>query len=161
VASVSDTTPYNPASTLHRQALAQRLLLLIAEAGFAEEYVASTAKERVFYRAIDEVPYARVIVYSTIEGVQEHAQVRLSGKDAIRVCALYRHPKSKTDSPLFSSAPVLRIGTMEAICERTLDRMRKAYECAGNAIPCPKCKAPTFTSKKGNMVCVARCFEAS
>jgi hypothetical protein len=149
---------YDAAVTVHRKHLAQRLVLLMAESGFIEEYVADKGtKERVFYRLVDGSPGVRVQVYTTIVGFGEASEVRLSGKDAIRVCAVYR-TKSRADRGIVAVTRVHRTGTVEGICERTLSRMRDVYRSAATSSRCSKCGAPMFVSKKANLVCADLCF---
>lgn len=150
---------YNPVSSIHRHSLAEHLLQMLGKADFIEEAVSDRGtKERVFYRLIPEMEGVRVQVYTTIVGYGEDAEVRVIGKDAIRVCAVFRTSRSKTDRGVTSFTRVNRTGTVESICDRTLERMRAVYEKAANAPTCGKCGAPTFISKKNNMVCADLCF---
>jgi hypothetical protein len=154
-----DSVEYNPVSTLHRHTLAEHLLKMLGEADFVEEAVSDKGtKERVFYRVIPESAGVRVQVYTTIVGYGDAAEVRVIGKDAIRVCAVYRSRREKSDRGVVSVTRVHRTGTMDAICARTLARMREVYTKAGSSPTCSQCGAPTFVSKKGNVVCADICF---
>lgn len=154
-----DSTLYDPVRTLHRQVLAQRLLTMLGEAGFIEAAVRKNGtRERVFYHMVDGVPGVRVVVYTTIEGYGDLAEVRLLGKDAIRVCAVYRSQGSKSDRGIVSGSSIFRTGTMEAICSRTLNKMREVYAKVRGAPTCNRCGAPTFVSKNENVVCAEVCF---
>ncbi len=146
---------YNPSITMHRKHLAQRILLMLAAADFHEQAVA-TAKERVFYRMV-EGTNLRVMVYTTVVGCGDLAEVRCMGKDAIRVSAVYRDSRGK-DRGVARETRINRTGTADAIVERTLHRMRKVYVIA-RGLPRCHCGAPMFTSSKGNIVCADLCWK--
>jgi len=95
----------------------------------------------------------------------------LSGKDAIRVCALYR-TKDGTERGVVSDKRVHRVGEIDAVCERVIDRMRKCWTATKTVPRCPKCGAPQFKSKVrkdrytgktsgGNMVCADLCWKGA
>lgn len=151
--------PYDPSSAIHRRHLAQRMLAMLATAGFIEEAVTvrkAQIRERVFYRIVDDAPTVRVQVWTSIEG----EEVRAVGEDAIRICAVYRN-KSREDRGILKNTRVHRVGDVDDICNRLLTRMRETYKKARSPNRCAKCGAPTFTSKKGNEVCADVCFSAN
>jgi len=156
-----DGLDYDPNIAYHRRNLAQHILNVVLKAGFMEEDPRgrnSLITERVFYRSVDDTPNVRVQVWTTIVGFDDEATVRDAGKDAIRVCAVYSS-KGGLDRGIVSTTRIHRTGTIEAICERLLERMREVYRKAARPHKCDRCGAPTFTSKKGNQVCAEICFD--
>jgi len=157
---------YDPESSTSRNDLTSELLALFERALFIETFIPGT-KERVFAR---EVPNTngtvRVVVYSTIVG----SETRKVGKDAIRVCALYK-AKDGQERGIVKDKRVHRTGEIEAICERVIGRMRTCWTATKTVPRCPKCGAPQFMSKVrkdrctgksygGNWVCADLCFLA-
>ena len=148
--------PYDPNLPLHRRHLAQRVINVCLTAGFAEEAVTvrkANVRERVFYRTVDDAPGIRVQVWTTVEG----DEVRSSGTDAIRVCAVYRN-KDGEDRGIVAATRTHRVGNVDDICERLLIRMREVYQKARRPNRCGRCGAPTFRSKRNNDVCADLCF---
>ena len=157
---MSDALPYDPLIALHRRHLAQRILKVVLDADFLEEDPTaknSSIKERVFYRVVTNSPDIRVQVWTSVTGDGDAATVREVGDDAIRVCAVYRSKKDQ-DRGIVSTTRIHRVGTVDAICDRLLTRMREVYGKAARPNRCTKCNAPTFKSKKGNEVCADLCF---
>lgn len=151
-------TKFDPTSPYARGVLADHIIQVVRNAGFTEASVLPQGiKERVFYREVDGLPGVRVVVYTTVEGVDLQATVRECGEDAIRVCVVYRDSERK-DHGLVSMTRVHRTGTVEAIRERLLIRMREAWRAAFQVPRCTHCGAPTFLSKKKNRVCAALCW---
>jgi len=149
------TTKYHPESANDRRMLTAAILAMLDTAGFAEETIKGT-KERVFTRTAAGGAEGRikVAVYTTIVG----RSVRATGKDAIRVVALYATKDGKHRGIAKADKRVNRTGTIEGICERTLNRMRDVYKLAGTNERCNCCGAPKFTSKAGNSVCSDLCW---
>lgn len=148
--------PYDPSLALHRRHLAQRIVNVCLTAGFAEEAITvrkANVRERVFYRAVDGAPGIRIQVWTTVEG----DEVRSSGADAIRVCAVYRNKKGE-DRGIVAATRTHRVGTVDDICDRLLIRMRETYKKARRPTRCSRCGAPTFKSKRNNDVCADLCF---
>lgn len=153
-------TPYNPGSTADRCALAASLQGLLQEAGFALAARPATYRangEAVYFR---EIPGTRIAVkvYTTIvpAGPGGLPQVRGEGKDAIRVCAVYRTTDGK-DRGIVSDTRVNRTGDLQGIATRTLDRMRTVWKAAATGARC-YCGAPKFTAKSGKVVCADACW---
>lgn len=156
-----DGLAYDPNLAMHRRVLAQHILNVVLTAGFMEEDPTgrnAAIKERVFYRGCDDTPNVRIQVWTTITGFDDDATVRESGTDAIRVCAVYSTKKG-LERGIVSTTRIHRTGTIEAICERLLTRMREVYRKAARPQRCDKCGAPTFTSKNKNQVCAEICFD--
>lgn len=99
---------------------------------------------------------AKVIVYTSL-GVGELV-VRDTGKDAIRVLLLGKMPDGKWIC-LNKSKRVHRTGTVEAVLERMLERMRESYALANQFAkhPCLKCRGCTWPDS-GRCVSI-RCRE--
>lgn len=151
---------YDPRISMHRRVLAQHILKVVLTAGFMEEDPTNrnaSIKERVFYRVCEDTPNVRIQVWTTIEGFDDEASVRESGTDALRVCAVYSASDGR-ERGIVSTTRIHRVGTLEAICERLLTRMREVYRKAARPQLCDRCRAPTFTSKRGSQVCAEICF---
>jgi hypothetical protein len=152
-------TAYDPENALLRHKLAQELRAAVEKAGFVLDE-GRTRKELVFSRRVTfkdgrELPGVDVVVYSTIEG----AEVRALGKDAIRVAVVYRNGDINKSRGLSKDARVFRVGQIEEIVERTIERMRSAWATAKELPRCQHCGTPEFVSKAGNKVCAAFCWE--
>lgn len=98
------------------------------------------------------VPNMRILVYSTIQG----SATRASGKDAIRVVAVYK-AKDGQERGIVKETRINRTGTVKGISDRTLERMRSVYLNALHPEKC-HCGAPKFISKNGNAVCAELCW---
>tara|TARA_B100001094_G_scaffold322773_1_gene372600 strand:- start:9 stop:467 length:459 start_codon:yes stop_codon:yes gene_type:complete len=148
---------YDPECPRKRLALQAKVIMTLADAGFDEVSFKGT-NERVFARSCHDTD-ARVLVYTSIEG----GETRGRGKDAIRVCAV-RPMTDKKERGIVKTMRVNRVGQIDAIAERMLGRMRKAYVqarkvCLVDSPSCNKCGAVQFLSKKGNWVCSNFCWE--
>lgn len=154
---MSNGTPYNHESPIDRRELADAILAVLRGADFMEEFVEDKGtKERVFYRPVDGTDGMRVAVYTSIVG----DSVRKVGKDAVRVCGLYRSQRTDRERGIVSETRIHRTGTIEAICDRLLDRMRNVYGSVRRAHRCPRCGAPTFKAKSGKDVCADLCWKS-
>jgi len=154
---------YDPRYDFDRRDLATAILETLSNADFVEEYHEGDAvdptKERTFYRPItlEGVDNIRVVVYTSIVG----EEVREVGKDAIRVAAVYFSERLGRDRGVISETRIHRVGTIEAICERLLERMRSVWKKGARPNRCPECNAPVFKSKKGNEVCADLCWKTT
>jgi hypothetical protein len=149
---VLPTDKYNPRDPRHRWVLATGLLDMLAKAGFMEEFLKDQrVQERVFYRPVNKK--IRVRVFTSIVNEDE---VRRAGRDAIRVCAVYR--SNGTDRGIVSQTRTHRTGTIEAILDRVLTRMRECWKACATVKRCSQCNAPLFRSKQGNWVCAELCW---
>ena len=95
-----------------------------------------------------------MLVYSTVVD----GRVRSLARDAIRAALLYKPRNGGKERGLSSFQRVFRTGTMDAICDRTIERMRDAWKSAGQLERCSKCDAPKFSSRAGNQVCAELCW---
>jgi len=144
---------YDPDSSISRRHLTDELLALFERALFVETSIPGT-KERVFARELPNTGgKMRVLVYSTIVG----NYCRTVGKDAIRVCAVYRSNDGRERGIASADKRVNRTGEIDAIAERVIDRMRQCWKATKTAERC-HCGAPKFKSKAGNMVCADICW---
>lgn len=146
---------YDPDSDDDRCELARRLIQRLQGAGFAERPVTG-GHEQVYEREIDKRPGLWVLVYSTIVD----GQVRALARDAIRAGLMYKPRSGGRERGLGSFQRVFRTGTMDAICDRTIERMRDAWRSAWQLERCSKCDAPKFKSKANNQVCAELCWLA-
>lgn len=159
--------PYDPNNALDQHLLAEALVTRLESAGFAEEWHGDEqgrgrdpgdfTKERTFFRPVEGTKI-RVRVCTTIHLHQD--RVRASGKDAIRVLAIYRQVSGK-DRILDSETRVHRVGEIPEIVERMMDRARDLWRTARATPLCARCGAPTFVSKKGNPACADACWTSS
>jgi hypothetical protein len=148
------STVYDPEQGLHRRALALQLQAALNKAGFAREH--GTRHQYCFEEVWARQPHEKIAVaiYTTIED----GAVRGHGTDAIRVVAFWRGVDG-CDRPITKSTRTFRVGTLDAIVTRTLDRARDVWQRAARPQRCRSCGAPTFVSKKGNSVCADLCFK--
>jgi hypothetical protein len=143
---------YNPGNVQSQAQLTSALLAMLGESGFTEEFP-SGCRERVFSRAV--TPEVRVMVYTSIHSGR--GRVRGRGRDAIRVCLVRSCPDGR-DRGLTRTTRVNRTGQIEAIVERTRDRMRAAWASCRRVASCGSCGAPKFVSRNGNEVCSNLCW---
>jgi hypothetical protein len=145
-------TTYDPNNSRHRAALGSALTNKLVECGFAEVSIPGT-KEKVFERAVEgtERVFVRVFTSVTSRGA------RRVGKDAIRVCGVYKANDGKVRGIAKADKRVNRVGEVEAIVGRMYDRMREVYKLAATGERC-SCGAPKFKSKAGNLVCADLCW---
>jgi len=152
-----DSTNYDPRSNAGRVGLTQELLALFDRAVFVEVSIEGT-KERVFAREVPDTDgKVRVLVYSSIEG----NMTRKCGDDAIRVCAVYKARDGRERGIASAEKRVNRVGTVEAIAERVIDRMRQVWKATKTAERCPKCGAPMFKAKSGKLCCADLCWKGN
>jgi hypothetical protein len=74
------------------------------------------------------------------------------------VCAVYRAADG-TDRGIMKVTRVNRVGDVDAIVGRVVDRARSVWGAIASAPRCHRCGAPTFTSKAGNEVCADLCWK--
>lgn len=141
---------YNPAFRSDRIELAKALEAMLDTSGFEE---IAHRGEDVYERAHHRDSSVRVRVYTSIR----HGGARACGADAIRVCLIWVGPNGQVRG-LGSDRRVNRVGTVEDIVGRTLERMRNQYKKVSTLERCSSCGTPKFKSKKGNMVCAAVCW---
>lgn len=144
---------YNPESSSDRKALATLIVDMLITAKF-EKVDVEPGRERIYRLAVKR-PGLFVTVYTTIVG----DEVRHVGKDAIRVCLVYRPKRQQLKSRGVSKfTRVNRVGELSAIVERTLGRMRDAYRGASDVTCCRHCGSPQFMSKADKPTCAALCW---
>jgi hypothetical protein len=133
---------YDPANQAHRQHLATAIRAECKDAKFLVTDPDGYTKEEVheFQTPADRI---RVLVYTTIV----NDEVRQTGRDAVRVCAVYRNEEGK-EFGIVKVTRVNRTGDVAGICERMRGRMRHVYLEVNNTQKCPDCGAPMFMTKK-------------
>lgn len=156
---------YDPNVPMLRQLLALQILGKLEDAGFKHEPLTKKmAKpymaERIYTRHDGLPPGMKVQVYTTIIGDGEDVpiEVRASGKDAIRVCAVYVTKNGQTRG-LSKETRVNRTGNIEDIAKRMIERMRKAWMTCKTAEHC-HCGAPMFVTKNNRLCCSEICWKS-
>ena len=144
---------YDPRSSVSRRALAEGIVSTLTGHSFMEEYDERSG-ERVLYRAHPRG--VRIQVWTSVDRVS--GMTRDVGDDAVRVCAVYR-TKDGTDRGILKVTRVNRVGEIDAIVGRVVERARTVWGTADTAPRCNRCGAPTFTSKAGNQVCADLCWK--
>jgi hypothetical protein len=145
---------YDPTNRTSRRDLALTIEGKLASCGFAQTAIRG-AKEIVYARAVDGAESIRVLVYTTVDS--RDGLARSCGKDAIRVCAVYKARDGRERGIASADKRVNRVGEIDAIVGRMYDRMREVYAAARRSERC-SCGAPKFTSKAGNAVCADLCW---
>lgn len=146
---------YDPQNSTDRKILAQAILDLMARSLFVEVARPGT-KERVFAREVPESNgKVRLLVYTSIEG----DEVRECGEDAIRACAVYSARDGQERGIASAEKRVNRVGEIGAITDRLIERMREVWRLIKTAEKCPKCSAPMFKAKSGNLCCADLCWK--
>lgn len=82
---------------------------------------------------------------------------RAVGEDAIRVCLVYRTRDGKQRG-IGSETRVNRVGEVQDIVARALQRAASLVERVASLPRCRKCSAPLFTAKSGKEVCADVCW---
>jgi len=145
---------YDPQSPSHRADLASALEALMGRSLFMQVEIKGT-REAVFARDMPNTEgRIRVMVYSTIED----GAVRKAGKDAIRVAAVYKARDGRLRGLAAGSTRINRTGTIDAITDRVLDRMRGCWKAVKADTDRCHCGAPKFKTKKGRLVCADLCW---
>lgn len=145
---------YNPNSIADRTELADKLTSMLVKAGFVKQ--GSVGLEEIYERVIPESPKVRIMVYTSIV----HGMVRGDGEDAIRFGVVYERRDGELRH-LFTETRVNRTGTVDAIVQRTLTRMRSVYgqfRDRHNARMYCRCGAPLGISKAGKDYCADTCW---
>jgi hypothetical protein len=116
--------------------------------------------ERIYARHDGLPPGMKVQVYTTVigDGNNVPIEVRASGKDAIRVCAVYVTKDGKTRG-LSKEMRINRIGNIEDITRRMLERMRNAWRTCKTTQKCHSCEAPKFVTKNNKLCCSEICWK--
>lgn len=151
---------YNPRDQHHRVTLAGSLLHQLQTAGFTDEtHKHHPCQEMVFSRAIPNSD-VRVLVYTSID--LRSREMRIVGEDAIRVCGVRKFADGSTRG-IIKRKRINRVGGVQAIPDRMLERMRSAYGEARTAHTnptfCKSCGARNFITKKGKECCSALCWK--
>jgi hypothetical protein len=143
---------YDPHDRSHRRRLAYALRIMLDDAEF-EHVPDASAKEEIYERLHTRSSRVVVRVYSSIV----NDMVRGHGEDAIRVVAFDR----EAGRPLRKGKRVFRTGEVNAIVERTRDRMREVWGGALAGGCCRRCGAPLAVSKAGKAYCIDLCWKSA
>ena len=156
---------YDPNVPMLRQLLALQILGKLEDAGFREEPITHPMdrpymSERIYARHEGLPAGMKVQVFTTVIGDGDNVpiEVRASGKDAIRVCAVYVTKGGQTRG-LSKETRINRTGNIEDIAERMMERMRKAWMTCKTAEYC-KCGAPKFVTKNNKLCCSEICWKS-
>ena len=164
------TGTYDPNFPMLRQMLALSIINKLEDAKFKNLKLSpkppryrrrgSSRQERVYERSIDPNGRLKVKVYTTVIGGTEDMplEVRHNGKDAIRVCGTYRMRNGK-EHGIISERRVHRVGNIDEIVDRMIQRMRETWRAMKTGECCENCGAPKFVSKAGNKVCAEICWK--
>lgn len=95
---------------------------MLVKAGFAQD-TEGRKREEVYVRPHAKDPRYAVRVYTSLRSGATRA--RGCGKDAIRVVVTFEGPNGRRG--IWKGKRVHRTGSVEAVMERTLERMREAY----------------------------------
>jgi len=137
-----------------RRDLAYAIVHKLQACGFEETSIAG-CQEVVYARAVAGAEGIRVLVYTTVDS--RDGMARSCGKDAIRVCAVYKARDGRERGIASADKRVNRVGLVGDIVNRMHSRMREVYGLGRGSERC-SCGAPKFTSKKGNAVCADLCW---
>ena len=143
---------YDPDSLESQTMLSSAILHLMVESGFTEEFPDRT-RERVFSREV--TGDIRICVYTTVD--PRRGMVRGRGRDAIRVC-LVRRCTDGRERGLSRETRINRVGNVRDIVGRVQERMRDSWRRVGGLARCSQCGAPTFVSRRNNVVCSDLCW---
>lgn len=152
------SAPYNPQSRDDRRALGTILLAAFYAKGFTA-LPGNPGAETVMAFPVAGMDRVEIRVYTTVVPVAgiDRVEARSLGADAIRAVALYTTVDGQTRG-LAREARVFRVGTIDAIVDRAVQRARDVYGAVLAAERCARCGAPKFTAKSGNVVCADACW---
>jgi len=154
---------YDPECEYSRQHLAISIVDKLTGAGFTRvtddkcrtSSLPYQIKEHLYERVI-EGTNLKVQVYTTIvDNPTLGVIVRATGKDAIRVNV--RSPD--VNRPLINETRINRMGEVDAIVDRMIQRARDAYRTARQSGKCHKCSSPRAMSKAGKWYCAKVCWK--
>lgn len=151
---------YNPVLEIHRRTLAISLIDRLENVGFDRcERLEGT------YGDMSEAVYAKqvtgrhiVAVYTSCNQRTGAWEARNSGKDAIRVAALYIMKDGNTRG-LSKFKRINRTGKINDIVHRVLQRVEDAEKVGNNPMICEKCGSTKFLTKAGAYCCVDFCWK--
>jgi len=81
------------------------------------------------------------------------------GTDSIKVCAVYRNSDMKDCGIGKAKHRVHRVGQVEDIVKRMLQRIDQVAETIATSECCTDCGAPKGLSKAGNLYCLEICWK--
>jgi len=109
---------------------AEAMLTFLESKGFALTTKPRSRREIVYERAHHVDPRYIVLVYTSV--ATGNARARKRGADAIRVVAIF--DDGKRSYGIAKTPRVFRTGSVEAVLERTHERMRECYAVCNRAI---------------------------
>lgn len=148
---------YNANHRDSRELLAVSVIAKLNECGF-EKVDRSGSTEAVYSRVVNGTDdKIKVLVYTSVVPSVHGFDIRGTGDDSIKVVAIYTGRGGK-ERGIVKETRVHRVGEVSAVVDRMLGRMRSVYRKAATGERCPKCGAPKFSSKQGNLVCADLCW---
>lgn len=144
---------YDPKNPAHRIALAMDIKAILLGLGFTPLNILGV-RELVMVKRSRRLSGVEMRVFTSIVG----DGVREVGGDSIKVCTVFTARDGKTKG-ITKDRRVFRTGQIEEIPARIKERIKSAAEDLNEAPTCG-CGAPKLKSKKGNMYCLDRCWEA-
>ncbi len=146
---------YNPDSEDDRRELASLLLSRLEGRGYKQRK--TPAGVEVQYAKMCG-PNIQVRVYTTIVQDRGGPIARALAKDAIRCSIVFKQTKGGGERGLASETRVFRVGKIDDIVARVLDRGYELQQRIPALDRCKQCSCPTFVSGKGNVVCADLCW---
>ena len=148
-----------------RKLLAVEILSNLDENGFKRckrlEGNYGDASEVVYVKPLTSNNRYLVAVYTSCNQIGGTFIARPLGKDAIRVAGLYVNSKGNTVGVVKNSR-VNRVNSPKDICKRMNQKIASSFIKLGQKSlsneRCADCGAPTFLSKKNNVVCSEYCW---
>lgn len=151
---------YNSAIEIHRRTLAISLIDRLESSGFER-----CERLEGSYGNMSEAVYAKqvngrhiVAVYTSCNQRSGAWEARNSGKDAIRVAALYV-TNDGTTRGLSKFKRVNRTGKINDIVSRVASRIDEAWKVGAHPFRCAKCGSTKFLTKQGTYCCVSFCWK--
>ena len=151
---------YNPAISIHRRTLAIALIDKLHMLGFER-----CERLEGGYGDMSEAVYAKqvngrhvVAVYTSCNQRDGAWEARNSGKDAIRVAALYVM-KNDNVRGLSKFKRINRTGSINNIVSRVAARIEEARNVSKHPETCQSCGATKFLTKSGAYCCVDFCWK--
>lgn len=153
---------YVPSSAGMREQLATALVNALTKAGFEKQE--GSDGELVYARKLlashageDDL---RVKVFTS---VSEGGSVADVGLDAIRIMGVYVRADGRESpvclSPRKKAFRVFRVGGVQDIVGRMIDKCREVYKETSQVPRCNKCGAPMARAKSGKLYCADICWE--
>ena len=144
---------YDPTNPEHRATLARELSAAFSAKGYKPRVTPAHEEEQL---ALMLKKQLQVRLYTSVVA----GGARAVGEDAIRVCLVYLR-RDGTQQGLAGAMRVNRVGEIQDIVKRAVDRAAALVLSAADLPCCRKCGSPLFTAKSGKEVCAEFCWKAA